>query len=360
MSDQQRELRDLLHDLVREAVRYPGIVDSPFSLREWIRRCVRLKLARSLMRNGHQVGTAEIPGRAPGLLLNSDSVCVEVRLVPRQQLWRMESYGDPAPSVPVSATHSVVLLFPYDSNNVQDIRVIPAAGSSSDSVGYVRNLIMDAITRKSGRDRQVMPGPSDLADPCDLCLGEKILSALRVSMGHLAPLPVAPRRDDFSLKAWVGTAVHERLEHALPQVWPQAAPESTVDIADIPGLGRVKGHVDLTLELDRAIVDYKTTDLKKLQGYRGPSGVPVRYMNQTMLYLLGARRSGVPADHAALVFIPRDAVYLEDIWVASCSYRQDVAEDVLLRAQGITERILSGSVANLSSDPGCFVCARQR
>lgn len=360
MSDQQRELRDLLHDLIREAVRYPEVVDSAFSLREWIRRCVRLKLAWSLMQNGHEVSTTEIPGRTPGLLLASDSVCVEVRLVPRQQLWRMESYGDPAPSVPSSAAHSVVLLFPYDSNDVQDIRVIPAAGSSSDSVGYVRNLIVDAITRKSDRDRQIMPGPSDLADPCDLCLGEKILSVLRVSMGHVALLPVAPRRDSFSLKAWVGTAVHERLECALPQVWPQAIPESTVDVADIPGLGQIKGHVDLTLEADRAIVDYKTTDLKKLQDYRGPSGVPVRYMNQTMLYLLGARRSGVPVDHAALVFIPRDAVHLEDIWVASCSYRQDVAEDVLLRAQEITERILSGSVANLSSDPDCFVCARQR
>lgn len=360
MSDQQRELRDLLHDLVREAVRYPSAGGEDPSLREWIRRCIRLKLARSLVQNGHKVSTAEIPGRPPGLFLDNDKVCVEVRLIPRQQLWRMVSYGDPAPWVPVQALHSVVLLFPYDSNDVHDVRVIPASGASSGAVDYVQGLVFDAVTRRSGRDRQVMPGPSDLADPCDLCLAEKILKALHPDVRYLPSLPVAPRQNSFSLKAWVGTAVHERLEYALPRVWPQATPESTVDIADIPGLGRIRGHVDLTLGSDRAIVDYKTTDMRKLRDYQGASGVPSRYMNQTMLYLLGSRRSGVPADCAALVFLPRDAVHLDDLWVASCSYRRDVAEDVLLRAQAITERILSGSVANLTSDPDCFVCSRQR
>lgn len=261
---------------------------------------------------------------------------------------------------------------------------------------FVEGVAVSAITQPSQRDLQRAPGPSDLADKCDVCVAKKIASSLGIE-----------GRGDrgFSLKAWLGTAVHEKLERDLDRIYPHAEQEITVEVAEVPGLGLVKGHIDLYLPKKLTIVDWKTTDLKKLKEYRSsanPSaytmgltaqeraeldelralerggllkeeqmarlvgliaasaeqsgGVPDEYMGQTMLYLRGLRRSGRQADYAVLVFIPRDSNNVEDIWVTSCAYRDDVAEGVLRRAEKLTSMVRDGRASELSPHPKCFPC----
>lgn len=113
---------------------------------------------------------------------------------------------------------------------------------------FVEGIAVATITKPSARDKQRAPGPSDLADKCDLCVARKISA----SMG------LGTHTDrGFSLKAWLGTAVHEKLERDLPEIYAHAEQEITVDVADIPGVGKVVGHVDVFLPRKRTLVDWK-------------------------------------------------------------------------------------------------------
>jgi hypothetical protein len=162
-----------------------------------------------------------------------------------------------------------------------------------------------------------------------------------------------PRK--FSLKAWNGTAVHQKIERDLPRVYAHAQHEITVTIAEIPGLGTIKGHIDLYLPKLATLTDIKTTDMKKLAVYRA-AGVPHAHQGQTMLYLYGLREEGKPADTATLAYIPRDSNRLSDIWVTSCAYRHDIAVGLLNRTRQIVEVVRSGDTSALMSDQDCYVC----
>ena len=262
---------------------------------------------------------------------------------------------------------------------------------------FVEGIAVATITKPSARDKQRAPGPSDLADKCDLCVARKISA----SMG------LGTHTDrGFSLKAWLGTAVHEKLERDLPEIYAHAEQEITVDVADIPGVGKVVGHVDAFLPRKRTLVDWKTTDMKKLVNYQkqaGPGsyvhgltasereelamlktmdragvlqefdmgrlvilmakstehtgGVPQEYMGQTMLYLYGLRAMGREADYAVLAFIPRDSNNVSDIWVASCAYRPEVAQGVINRAAHLASLVRSGKIGELTAHPECFPCS---
>lgn len=217
---------------------------------------------------------------------------------------------------------------------------------------FVRDLAHAAITRPSARDKQKLPGPSDLADPCDVCLANKIALAL----GFAIAAPFSART--FSLKAWNGTAVHQKIERDLPAIYSHAEQEITVQIAEVEGLGVIKGHIDLYIPAQALMTDWKTTDVKKLNVIQS-SGVPVSHFGQTMLYMLGLRRSGRPCDVSTLCYIPRDSNKISDIWVASCSFREDVALGLLERAARLTALVRSGETGALAPDDGCFVCTVQ-
>ncbi|AXH66233.1 Cas4 family exonuclease [Streptomyces phage Satis] len=261
---------------------------------------------------------------------------------------------------------------------------------------FVEGIAVATITKPSQRDRQRAPGPSDLADKCDLCVARKIATSLGIGSNT---------ERGFSLKAWIGTAIHEKLERDLPAVYAHAEQEITVEVADIPGIGLVRGHVDVFLPRQRAAVDWKTTDMKRLKGYKTQAspgayiqgltaqereelaklkaldraamlteadmgrlvllmarseqhsgGVPQEYMGQTMLYLYGLRAMGRQADYAVLAFIPRDSNNVSDMWVASCKYRPDVAEGVINRAAHLAKLVRAGKIGELEAHPECFPC----
>src|SRR5690606_8787061 len=93
---------------------------------------------------------------------------------------------------------------------------------------FVEGLTVSVITKPSRRDEQVADGPSDVANRCGECVGRKIAASFGM---------VAHSDDNFSLKARLGTAVHEKLERDLHLVYPHAETEITVIIGDTPNLG---------------------------------------------------------------------------------------------------------------------------
>lgn len=222
---------------------------------------------------------------------------------------------------------------------------------------FVRDLVTATITMQSDRDRQSLPGPSDLANPCDVCVARKIAASCGIHLGN-----ENGGSRSFSLKAWVGTAIHQKLERDLPRIYPRGDrmdpnfyQEVTVTIGEIPGLGTIRGHTDLYLPKIGSVVDWKTADIRKIKVYQN-AGVPASHAGQTMLYLRGLRNSGKRADKAVLVYIPRDSNKVSDIWVASCAYQEGIATGLLNRAQNLVEVVRSGQTGNLASDPDCYVC----
>lgn len=213
---------------------------------------------------------------------------------------------------------------------------------------FIRDTVVSAITKPSARDLQRLPGPSNLANQCNVCVARDIGMALGIQ-GYEEP-------ENFSLKAWNGTAVHAKLEGDVPLIYPDAEQEITVEVGRVPKLGTIVGHVDLYVPEYATVVDYKTTDLAKLAKYR-VEGVPKSHAGQTMLYLRGVRNSGRPAETGTLVYIPRDSNKVSDIWVASCSYRPDIAEALLNRARTLTEMVLSGRAQALQPHPDCYLCS---
>ena len=249
----------------------------------------------------------------------------------------------------IACNVTAVVYVPYDSNRKADVWTWASDGSAQ-TRAKINGLALAVITRQSARDVQRLPGPSDLSNPCDICVARKIAGPMGIHLEQPA--------SDFSLKAWVGTAVHQKIENDLPKVYSLAKHEITVTISEILGLGQIKGHVDLHLPDEMAMTDFKTTDLKRLAGYRS-SGVPVAHAGQTMLYCYGLRKAGEPVKYATLAYIPRDSNEVDSIWVASCPYREDVAIGLLNRTQHLVEVVRSGDTSTLESYADCWVCNKQ-
>lgn len=340
----------------------------------WARKAIYEKLTNDIesfykdFGRSHTGVVADVAARHPedhhGLLyLHREKIVVVLQVVSRRVIEMIRAHPGLDPGA-VGASHvrealdasgapcaeSAVLYFPFDSNDEADIHVTAQSPEDEDRTrirNYVNGLAVATIIRSSARDIQRLPGPSDLSNPCDLCLARRLSQSCGVDM--------AQGENFFSLKAWFGTSMHEKLERDLPKVYPHAEQEITVPIAVIQGLGQIKGHVDIYLPRLLAMDDWKSTDMKKLDKIRA-NGVSPSHFGQTMLYMYGLRKSGRSCDYAALTYIPRDSQNVSDIWVASCSYREDVAVGLLNRTNSLMQKLKSGDVGSFLSDPDCYVC----
>jgi hypothetical protein len=263
---------------------------------------------------------------------------------------------------------------------------------------FALGLATATIMRPSKRDQQSAPGPSDLADDCDRCLGGKIAHYLGLG---------SPVMSGFSLAAWVGTAVHEKMERDLPKVYRHAEIEIDVEVGDVPDLGHITGHTDVFLTNKYTVIDWKTAykeaifryrkaarvpaellsanevreleDLKaldresrstpesllrlvELMAKANPdgNGLPGNYVRQTQVYLYGLHRMGRKVRRAVLVFIPRDSNSIDDVWAAGFTYRPEIAEAVLQRASHLARLVKAGKLNELRTKSGCYVCSKAR
>jgi len=217
----------------------------------------------------------------------------------------------------------------------------------------VSQAIRSTINKPTARDTQKSVGPSEIGDPCGRCLGQ----ALCRKYPELWWEEEKPPGDHFSLKAWVGTAIHEKLDRDAPGYDPelgQLSKEIEIPIWDLPGYGLIKGHTDLFV--DRTVVDYKTKDGRdKIReiALNGPQSSEVVQIN---LYGFGLMQSGHTVEDLCLFYIPRDSNRIEDTLGMFTRPLPVIAERALARLAKVWDVVRDGRGAILESHPDCYSC----
>ena len=235
----------------------------------------------------------------------------------------------------------------------------------------LKTLLRSLWESKSERDQQRLVGASNISNECTRCLaGDMALALPGVEVGS------APQ-SEYMMGAKIGTAIHEYLENEIKK-YDWGVPETKVILGEIEGYGVIKSTSDVYVPSLFAIVDHKTTTIKKLDIIRTlvqlkrldevPEFEPdthtlarkkvKRYLVQGNLYGLGAENRGDKVETVALNFIPRDSKKIDDQWVYQVDYDRGVAERAFDRAARIWKALEGGEeLSTFKSDPHCYTCS---
>lgn len=165
---------------------------------------------------------------------------------------------------------------------------------------FVQELMQ---TKGSARSLQKNVGPSEIGG-CRRKVWSKINAAPKTNP------------DTVHGAAWMGTAIHAALEKALQAVDPwQERYEREQEVT----FGGITGHVDVYDNVDKEVIDWKTTTKKNLSSFEGPQ----KWM-QVQLYAYLLTQTGKPVHTVTLVGIPRDGNE-RDIRYVSALYDEAVA-----------------------------------
>lgn len=203
------------------------------------------------------------------------------------------------------------------------------------------------ITAPGERSKQRSVGPSEIAGRCDYCLGRALVRKYP-ELDWEQPEP-----DRFSLKAWLGTAVHEKLERDHPH----GVHESKVYITELDGYGMISGHCDLFV--DETVIDFKTKDMRVLDGIK-LNGPPPSEVFQINLYAYGFANAGERVEDVGLFYIPRDSNRAEDIHPVFGAYKPAVAERAIQRLEKVWDRVREGAGEVLESGSDCYPCKMKK
>ena len=206
--------------------------------------------------------------------------------------------------------------------------------------------VIDTITSPGDRSKQSSIGPSEIANACSHCVGKALCRKYPELWWdeHSTPWD-----EGFSLAAWVGTAIHEKMEREHLY----GVKESTVVVWELPNYGTIKGHVDLIQ--DDTVLDYKTAWKLNIRDYK-LEGPPARYQFQAHMYGLGAQNAGTTIKDVCLFFIPRDSNSISDHWAGFAPYNRNAAESALHRLEKIWQKVQDGQGSDLEQDPECYSC----
>lgn len=226
------------------------------------------------------------------------------------------------------------------------------------------------LKRFTYRDTQTKVGPSDIADPCDLCLAEKLLRFLHKDD--------TPREwGKWWLAARIGTAIHETAERSAEDI-DFFESESKVKVHHMDNYGWITGTCDLMDLSTDTLVDLKTTDREKLKKYKQaqrfqdsrnvPSTVQQalytwnKYKGQTHLYALGKENEGTKVTSIVISFICRDGKTDADIWDTDpIPYERDYALALIARLEAIWEAVQKHeNLEPFTSHSLCFTCSKER
>ena len=112
----------------------------------------------------------------------------------------------------------------------------------------VRHLTISLLTQETDRDRQTRVGASNLSDPCDRSLAY----AMAGESNRSAAI------DRYWLGRVIGSAMGGLWEDRAIRE-PNLTPEKHVWFGDIAGYGKVGGSIDLLVEDEDHLIDYKGT-----------------------------------------------------------------------------------------------------
>lgn len=219
----------------------------------------------------------------------------------------------------------------------------------------VRNLVMDLLKTQSKRDGQAKIGASEIGNPCDYCVANRLLNNPKVS-------------SIYWLGARIGTGIHAELEKEIakhvdePQEakfssLKDAASEYNLHIYEMEGYGEIRSTADLLVTNELHLVDFKTSKKRQVDKYK-LDGVPYQYVVQQQLYAYGFNKmvDGL-VQRISLVFINRDGSTDSDFWVYSMDYDESIALKALDRLESLWHYVREGKdVEELDSHPDCFYC----
>lgn len=202
------------------------------------------------------------------------------------------------------------------------------------------------------RTLQTAVGPSGVGDPCDFCLGHRLLGDRQNS--DPAWLPT------------VGKAMHSELERMFRRAGPPWLPEARgLVVGEVDG-EVIKGTSDLMRLDPRAedgptVVDFKVVGDRSLTNARKGGPIPA-YRNQVHLYGRGWRLLGFDVKHVSILYLPRNRQTLGSaVWWAE-PYDEQVALAVLARADNLAKRLRTlgreAVLPTLERMPGCYDCKR--
>lgn len=218
----------------------------------------------------------------------------------------------------------------------------------------VHMLVRDMLNSPTERDRQSLVGASEIGNPCDYCLGRRLLNMERP-------------KQRYWMGARIGTAIHEALEKVAERhnqvaksyhfkALEGALIEKKILLGYVPGYGTLYSKPDLVLTKESHLLDYKGTTKEKIKHYK-LDGVSTQYKVQQNLYAWGLNKAGIKIERISLVFIPRDGSVDQDIFVYSFDYDEDMALRAWERLSLIWEYLEAGSdVETLKSHADCYVC----
>lgn len=220
----------------------------------------------------------------------------------------------------------------------------------------LRWLILDLLKNPGERDKQRLIGPSEIGNPCDFCVANRLLNVPKGS-------------SQYWLGAKIGTAIHAELEREEEKhiVKPQSGKfrvlkgariEQSVELGHIEGYGTVRAKPDLVIVSENHLVDHKTSSKKKVQHYK-LDGVPMQYVYQQQLYAWALNKAGITIERISLSFINREGTTDSDIWIHSFDYDESLALRAWDRLNSIWQWLQEANdVEALDSDPDCYYCQR--
>ena len=196
------------------------------------------------------------------------------------------------------------------------------------------------------RSRQVQLGISEVGMDCRKCVARK--------------LALKPRIIDGSWYPFIGTAVHDQLEHGFNDRWPEEYKlEERLHVHEYKNL-KLGGSCDMFAWQDGTVNDWKVVGANALgEARRGK--VKQQYRVQAMLYGYGWEQKGFDVTHVSLSFLPREGK-LEEAVVAIMRYDKQLALDSLAQLESMIDAAeIVGWDAVIDKAPKasfCFSCRR--
>lgn len=212
-----------------------------------------------------------------------------------------------------------------------------------------KQQIIQALTKPSERSKQRLVGASQIGG-CAYHLGLDMLESKNTE--HVP-------ESETGMAAWLGTAMHSHIESTLDL--PGAIQEAKVDIFEIPGYGKIGGHVDLYW--NKSVLDWKLqgkwkVDKQKLAYRKAPHTIPdTTYRVQLHLYGYGLVQAGYEVETVNLVSFPKLSNNFNDITIYTEKYNPELVQKAIDRALKVWEYCSSGLVEELPRSEDCYDCS---
>lgn len=209
---------------------------------------------------------------------------------------------------------------------------------------WVREQVI-MIAGTSPRSQQAELGASEIGQRCERRIAYRI-----------AGTPVVNHPDP--IRTLVGTGFHAAMADGLRRLdggMNRYLVEVNVSYRGVPG------QVDVHDRVHRRAADWKTTAQHNLRRYV-TDGVPPNYQVQLQIYAQGLIALGEDVDEVALVFIPREAKSVTDIWCWSQPVDKAVADDAIDRYELIVAATAKSGPAGVPAWPSnlCSYCPNYR